>query len=982
MNSTNNKVDGGNNNGHCILNLNIRSLSKHYDEFLIYLQSLENKNIYPKVIVLTETWISKDQLTYFPIKGYSSYISDRQDGTRSGGVIVYVCNNIKHTISILSTNTFQAISVVLGAQRSASQNKPEIGETELLAVYRDQRKRPAEFLLELEDTFLQKAHQKAFIIGDVNIDLLNTTASCSLLNLLNTYGFESYNNQPTRIGINKHGLRTETCLDHFHVRNINILSITTNNDASITDHMSVLATAELGSATLAMESTESDKVSVVHFMNWEKMRKLLSDETWDKLNFESVDQSFNSFLEIYKSYKTKCTEAKTVKIKNKNKKRAQWISDKSVNLSILKESLYKQLKKTDPKHESYADLKLNFKAVSSQLTKQIRTDKAKHYNNLLDNCHSSKEYWKELKRICKIDNKKSQKPIVLTNDMNENITEPEQIVEILNKHYATVSEQEIHKNSIFKTKVPTTYSLDQEKTVLNSFVTFEITTSEIHTAIKNLPNKRSCGSDGITAGEMKKFCNELLLPLTLIFNFSLQQGIFPKDFKISGIVPVPKVPNPKKPADYRPISLLSTVSKVFEAIMQKRMVNFLQKQNFFSNNQFGFLPRKSTSNALVAHLNEIVGNLESKKKVLGLYLDLAKAFDTVNHAILKEKLFRAGFRGTIYQWLASYLHGRQQYVKYKGINSRLLNVECGVPQGSTMGPLLFLIYVNSILELKLQGPVFSFADDTAVVYAGEKIEEAKRKAENDLIILSNWFLYHRICPNMQKTQCVQYTYKLNKNKDFITIIWHLPNCKSEPCDCPKLENSLETKYLGVKLNCNLNWKPHLDYLQSKLRKLNYLLYYLRKTVPPKVRLRVYQALYEPVLAYGIECWGGAAEYILQPVTVLQKAAIRAVAGAEYRDHTKPIFSKLKILSLQALYTRALTRLIHQKIIIIPEIVAVTQSLRFPRYILPLWKNKKAQKQASYQALKRYSSLPCDLQLYIGHPSFTKKLKQYLLEQST
>ena len=225
----------------------------------------------------------------------------------------------------------------------------------------------------------------------------------------------------------------------------------------------------------------------------------------------------------------------------------------------------------------------------------------------------------------------------------------------------------------------------------------------------------------------------------------------------------------------------------------------------------------------------------------------------MNHEILVEKLYRAGFRGTFHQWLSSYLEGRKQYVKYKGVNSQCLSIGCGVPQGSTTGPLLFLIYVNSILELKLQGPVFSFADDTAIVYSDDEIEDAKIKCEANLHKLSNWFIYHKISPNLNKTKSIQYSYKKNKEENGTTITWHLPSCRNKPCNCTEIEEASEIKYLGIIINSNLNWQTHFGYLQNKLRKINYLLYQLKKSVPPRVKLRVYQALYEPVLSYGIEC---------------------------------------------------------------------------------------------------------------------------------
>ena len=310
----------------------------------------------------------------------------------------------------------------------------------------------------------------------------------------------------------------------------------------------------------------------------------------------------------------------------------------------------------------------------------------------------------------------------------------------------------------------------------------------------------------------------------------------------------------------------------------------------------------------------------------------------------------------------------------------MLHVVCGVPQGSTLGPLLFIIYVNSLLQLKLHGPVFSFADDTAIVYSGRTHDETKQKCEEDLRTLRNWFLFHKICPNLQKTKILEYNYKKTKIESPI-ITWHLRNCNGNPCtnNCTPVEKVHEIKYLGVYLNSNLNWSSHSHYLQTKLRKLNYLIYYLKKTVPIKIRRRIYLALYEPVLTYGMECWGKAADYITQPIKVLQKGAIRSVAGAGYREHTAPIFNNLKILSYSSLYNRALASLAHRKIVALTKESQTTLSLRSTVYKTPKWKNVKARNQASYQTPIFCSTLPTEIQTYFGHPSFTKRLKKHLLE---
>lgn len=317
------------------------------------------------------------------------------------------------------------------------------------------------------------------------------------------------------------------------------------------------------------------------------------------------------------------------------------------------------------KDEIYQDLKIKYKEVSSKIVKSTRKEKLQYYNKRLEKCDKVKDYWKELKSICKKDTKQNNHEIKIINEKNEITNNPQEVTQILNKHFAEVANNEIEKNPLFKTKYKTKYTSASEKTVLKSFGCPEITIFEFYIALKKLSNKNSSGSDKITAKEIKENWEELGVPITIIFNLSLQEGKFPESLKETIIIPIPKVQGSNQPGDYRPISILSTLSQIFEIIIQKRMLSYLMKQNYFSKNQFGFLPQRNTTGALSSHFTQITNNLENKKHTMGLYLDIAKAFDTVNHEILLNKLYKAGFRGTFWDWLKSYLEGRVIRVQYR-----------------------------------------------------------------------------------------------------------------------------------------------------------------------------------------------------------------------------------------------------------------------------------------------------------------------------
>jgi hypothetical protein len=444
------------------------------------------------------------------------------------------------------------------------------------------------------------------------------------LNTLASHGLESYVNEATRIGVNKNNEKTMTCIDHVHARKIKINNVEVS-DSGISDHHAILIRCETRNSNKTKINSQITDISktTITYLDREKLKQLLQNETWTEINFQNTDTAFESFINIYN--KLKNGSRKTILVQNrkkqnsKEKKRAPWISDQALVLVQQKKEIYKSMRKRKNVDETHSLLKLKFKKVSSQLVKQIRRDKSNYYGQKLKKCTTAKDYWRELKNICKVDQRNSENKIKLTDQEGQEISEPEKIVEILNNHYAAISTTEMNKNPLFSNNHTGNYTLNNEFSSVGSFVAYEITVLDVYHAIKKLANKDSSGEDGIRARELKEYWEELAIPLVLLFNFSLTRGEFPKILKKSTITPIPKISRAHLPENFRPISITSTVSRVFEIIIHNRMLKFLMKTKFFSKNQFGFLPKKNTTSALIAHLHEIVSNLEQKKNYWTLF---------------------------------------------------------------------------------------------------------------------------------------------------------------------------------------------------------------------------------------------------------------------------------------------------------------------------------------------------------------------------
>ena len=290
----------------------------------------------------------------------------------------------------------------------------------------------------------------------------------------------------------------------------------------------------------------------------------------------------------------------------------------------------------------------------------------------------------------------------------------------------------------------------------NSIFLVPVTTGEINRIIDQFKN---CGSgwDNIKPSIIKQTCSTMLEPLCYIFNMSFSKGCVPNQLKIAKVTPVFKNGDPSLIHNYRPISVLPVFSKIYERLMYNRLMDYVTKNNILSKYQFGFRKGYSTDMALTILIDKITSAMDKGEHIIGLFVDLAKAFDTVNHTILLKKLTHYGIRGTALQWIHSYLSERQQSVKFNGNNSTHRNITCGVPQGSILGPLLFFLYINDLSAVSdITFPIM-FADDTNLFIQGKDPNEMELKLTNEIAKLTNWLKANKLSLNINKTHTVNFS---------------------------------------------------------------------------------------------------------------------------------------------------------------------------------------------------------------------------------
>ena len=335
-------------------------------------------------------------------------------------------------------------------------------------------------------------------------------------------------------------------------------------------------------------------------------------------------------------------------------------------------------------------------------------------------------------------------------------------------------------------------------------------------------------------------------PLTHILNLSLCQGVFPQELKIAKVIPLYKSGDTKIINNYRPVSVLSVFSKLFERIVETRLFSFVNQNEILYKYQFGFRKKYNTNSALVLITDKIMNALNNNEIVLGLFLDFTKAFNCVNHEILIKKLEKYGIRGICLDWFINYLLSWKQYVCFNGTNSEVLYINCGVPQGSILGPVLFLLYINDLANVsKILFPIL-YADDTNIFITGKNIDTMVEIINNEICKLVEWLHMNKLFLNIEKTQYMIFSLrkKIKPEKDIYIQ--------------DKIIQQVEyTKFLGIFIDCKMSWINHINHVKSKVAKGIGILCKARKYLKRSTLLTLYYSFIYPYITYCLEVWGNA-----------------------------------------------------------------------------------------------------------------------------
>ena len=877
-----------------VFHLNIRSLNANHKHLCQLLALLE---VQFDVIVLTEIWSTNIQFYENILRGYNFYYDLPIEG-KVGGVGLYVKNVYTHhhlpSFKLPNSVSLRVENIWIEVVKNTT--KYIIG-----GIYRHPNTRITDFKDSMDVILSNLSTQKSpcFIAGDINIDISKCNVSKDTAEYVENLIINNF--MPTIIMPTRITPTTATLIDHIYYypgsHNSKNITLKSGNILSdVTDHLPnyTLITSK------KVKSESRPYVRIFSPKNKLNFLKYLRACDWNQIyQDDEVNTAYGKFLSFITSAFN--SSFKFVKLSRKRSRDKPWITSALKKSSKIKNKLYKKWILTRNKDDECA-----YKRYKKVYTRVAAEAQDNHYREMFDIRNNSvKKLWNNLNIVCSFKHHKSK--INISNlvingcKTNDNL----EICNGLNDYFSTVGKKLVDELQCINRSVDSNeFKQYCDRPVKNSMFVQPVTASELLQLTVKLKNGKAPGFDQIGPSLVKEIFPVICEPLLHIFNLSLSMGIVPDQLKIAKIIPVYKKGDHSSACNYRPISLLSVFDKLLEQIMYSRLISFLNVNNVLYGYQFGFRQNHSTTAALLEVLDNIYQNLDNHNKILGIYLDLQKAFDTVNHDILLYKLHNYGVRGRAYDWFKNYLTNRVQFTCVNNISSTVAEITCGVPQGSVLGPLLFLIYINDIANAVPNEKVRLFADDTNLFLARNTVPSVVDAANNTMLKLNNWFLANKLSLNTDKTCYMVFPPDTsNSVKVYVNNV--------------EIQKVTNCRYLGVVIDEDLKWTTHIEGVCNKLVKYTSIFYKLRDKLPGKILKNIYYAFVHPHILYSIEIYANTCLTYLDRLVKLNNKLLRILQNKPMKFLTDKLYLAYSTLTVPKLHTFQLLLFVH-KVIHHPE----------------------------------------------------------------